>query len=266
MILSTPTGRVGDVETTAKLVQLLGATPELSLVPASSITSNSITDTEGQPYREPPPAVDVPSLATLGDELATTQTDVDAIASMLPDDDDRQAEWTQAIDVAASGVLSPAERNAYLDGVRAGIDEVRGAIVPPRSSRFTLGGRHSTIRFTLTNTGPVELKVRVIISSEKLDIDAEDENRIVVLAAGESLEQKVPVEARTNGAFPVDIEIVTPDNENVAVAEPIQVTARVNALTGLGQFATGAFLLVLLSWWVQHFLKRRRAAAAATST
>lgn len=266
MILSTPSGRIGNVTTTAKLVQLLGSTPELSLVPASSITSNSITDRDGQPYREAPPADEIPSLTALGDELATIRTDVDAVASMLPEGDERPAAWTEAIDVAASSTLSGAERNTYMDSVRAGIDEVRGAIVPPRSSRFTLGGRHSTIRFTLTNTGPVDLNVRVIISSEKLDIDPDDEDRVVPIAAGQTSEVEVPVEARTNGEFPVDIAIVTPENQNVAVAEPIQVTARVNALTGLGQFATGAFLLVLLSWWVQHLRKRRRAAAAAATT
>jgi hypothetical protein len=111
----------------------------------------------------------------------------------------------------------------------------------------------------------VELQVRVIISSEKLDIADDEENRIVVLPAGATEEQKVPVEARTNGEFPVDIEIVTPANESVAVTEPIRVTARVNALSGLGQFATGAFLLVLASWWIQHLRKRRRAAARAAA-
>jgi hypothetical protein len=265
MILSTPTGRIGNVQTTAKLVELLGSTPELALVPASSITSHSIPDQEGQPYSAAPPAAEVPSLTALGDELATARTNVDATASMLPDDDARPAAWTQSIDVAASRAMSGAQRSEYLDGVRRGIDEIRGAIVPPRSSRFTLGGRHSTIRFTLNNTGPVDLKVRVIISSEKLEIDDEYQNREVLLPAGESSEQQVPVEARTNGQFPVDIKIVTPGNENVAVTDPIRVTARVNALAGLGQFATGAFLLVLLSWWVQHLRKRRRAAAAAAT-
>jgi hypothetical protein len=266
MILSTPDGRIGNVTTTAKLVQLLGSTPQLSLVPASSITSHSIPDAAGQPYREPPPQRTIPSLEALGDELATTRSDVDAIGSMLPDDDTRPDAWRQAIDVAASAALSDDERAAHLGNVRAGLDEVRGAIVPPRSSRFTLGGRHSTIRFSLTNAGPVALKVRVIISSEKLDIDPEDENRIVELAPGATEEQKVPVEARTNGEFPVDIEIVTPGDDDVAVTDPIRVTARVNALSGLGQFATGAFLLVLASWWIQHFRKRRRAATAATTT
>lgn len=266
MILSTPTGRIGNVETTAKLIQLLGSTPQLSLVPASQITSRSIPDAEGQPYREPPPAADIPSLTMLGNELTTARTNVDAIASMLPEDDERPAAWRRGLDVAVSGALGGGRRSAYFDGVLSEIDAIRAAIVPPRSSRFTLGGRHSTIRLRLTNTGPVDLNVRVIISSEKLDIDAEDEDRIVPIAAGETLEVEVPVEARTNGAFPVDINIVTPDNENVAVTDPIRVTARVNALTGLGQLATGAFVLVLLSWWVQHLRKRRRAAAAAAPT
>jgi hypothetical protein len=266
MILSTPTGRIGNVTTTAKLIQLLDRAPELALVPASSITSHSIPDAQGQPYREPPPDADIPSLEALGDELASARTDVDAVGSMLPDDDERPAAWARGVDVAASAGLDAAERAAHLDAVRTDLDAIRAAIVPPRSSRFTLGGRHSTIRFSLTNTGPVELKVRVIISSEKLEIDAEDENRIVVLAPGASQEQQVPVEARTNGEFPVDIEIVTPGNEDVAVTEPSRVTARVNALAGLGQFATGAFLLVLASWWVQHLRKRRRAAAAAPTT
>ena len=35
-------------------------------------------------------------------------------------------------------------------------------------------------------------------------------------------------------------------------------TARVNALTGLGQVVTGGAVLVLLSWWFAHFRRRRR--------
>src|SRR5690606_2712423 len=114
------------------------------------------------------------------------------------------------------------------------------------------------IRLTLTNNGTDDLTVRLIISSTKLDIAPDDADSLVQLPAGQSFEKRVPVEARTNGEFPVDIKIVTPSNENVAITEPVQLSARVNALTGLGQLATGAFVIVLLSWWVQHLRKRRR--------
>ena len=45
------------------------------------------------------------------------------------------------------------------------------------------------------------------------------------------------------------------------VGEPIVLTARVNALSGLGQLLTGAALLVLATWWFSHF---RRTTASAT--
>ena len=45
------------------------------------------------------------------------------------------------------------------------------------------------------------------------------------------------------------------------IGEPIVLTARVNALSGLGQLLTGAALLVLATWWFSHF---RRTAAPAT--
>ena len=44
-------------------------------------------------------------------------------------------------------------------------------------------------------------------------------------------------------------------------------TASVNALTGLGNLVTGAFLLLVLTWWVRHvrLTRRSRAAAAASA-
>ena len=40
-------------------------------------------------------------------------------------------------------------------------------------------------------------------------------------------------------------------------------TARVNALAGLGQVVTGGAVLVLVSWWYGHFRRRRRIAPGA---
>lgn len=265
MILSTTTGRIGNVETTARLVRLLAAAPQLSLVAAPAVTSKSISAPDGQPYVEAPPAAALPSLADLSSELSTMTANLEAVASMLPPGDTRPAGWRQQVAVAASGSLDDDARATHLDAVRDATDGIRAAITPLKASRFTLGGRHSTIRLTLTNNGPDDLTVRVIIDSTKLEIDDADANSLVQLPAGQSVEKAVPVEARTNGEFPVDVQIVTPANEKVAVTEPVQLSARVNALTGLGQLATGAFVLVLLSWWVQHLRKRRRTAAAAAS-
>ena len=45
---------------------------------------------------------------------------------------------------------------------------------------------------------------------------------------------------------------------SLPVQDPLVLTARVNALSGLGQLVTGGALLVLISWWYGHFRRRRR--------
>ncbi|MGH9135083.1 MAG: hypothetical protein ACRDZZ_14185, partial [Ilumatobacteraceae bacterium] len=62
--------------------------------------------------------------------------------------------------------------------------------------------------------------------------------------------------ARSNGTSEVLVELHTPSGS--AIGEPIALTARVNALRGLGQLLTGAALLVLVTWWFSHFRRTRR--------
>ena len=49
------------------------------------------------------------------------------------------------------------------------------------------------------------------------------------------------------------------------IGEPIVLTARVNALSGLGQLLTGAALVVLATWWFSHFRRKRRQRHSAPS-
>jgi hypothetical protein len=67
---------------------------------------------------------------------------------------------------------------------------------------------------------------------------------------------RIPVRARSNGTSSVEVEILTPLGETIT--EPIDLTSRVTALTGLGPVLTGGFVLVLLSWWFSHWRRRRR--------
>ena len=67
----------------------------------------------------------------------------------------------------------------------------------------------------------------------------------------------VPVEAKANGTSSINLVVSTPAGD--ALGEPVTLTARVTALTGLGQVLTGGFVLVLLTWWFTHWRNRRRA-------
>jgi hypothetical protein len=55
--------------------------------------------------------------------------------------------------------------------------------------------------------------------------------------------------------FPVVVELLTP--AGTPIIEPVELTARVNTLTGLGRLFTVGALLVLATWWFSYFRRRR---------
>jgi hypothetical protein len=264
LIVTTPDATLGDPVVMTTLLGLLTSTPGLSMVKVSAISNvarPAVVD--GSPLQVTLPDVEVDDLRPLAADLYAASGLIDAVSSMLPTGDARPASWRGLAAVSMSSALDASQRAAYFASVQADADAIRASVVAPNSNKFTLGGRHSTIRLTLRNDGATDLTVRLLVSSDKLTIEEPDSDQLVPLAAGQSVDVPVPVEALTNGEFPVDIEVVTPSNTDVQVTEPVQITARANALTGLGQLATGAFVLVLVTWWVQHFRSRRRRAAAA---
>ena len=70
----------------------------------------------------------------------------------------------------------------------------------------------------------------------------------------------IPVEAESNGTSSIDLVVSTP--AGAPLNEPVTLTARVSALTGLGQVLTGGLILVLLTWWFTNWRGRRRAQLA----
>jgi hypothetical protein len=91
--------------------------------------------------------------------------------------------------------------------------------------------------------------------SPKLSFPTGDQ--LIELAPAGVTEVVIPVEARANGTSSIEVELVTPE-VGLNVEGPVVLTARVNALTGLGQVITGGAVLVLVSWWYGHFRRRRR--------
>jgi hypothetical protein len=206
---------------------------------------------------------------TAGPDLAQRSAQIDAARlvvasteSMLPPDDPRPDEWNAELAIVLSTAITDEEANQRIDAVVAENAAVQDDVVPPDPFAFTLTGRTSEIRLRIGNDGPTTLRVRVHASSDKLTFPEGD--REVDLAPAGITEVEIPVESRSNGTFPVQIELFTPAGQ--ALGDPIPLTARVNALTGLGQLITGAAALVLASWWFSHFRSRRKERLAHAST
>lgn len=224
--------------------------------PSERFTLTSRLD-EASPY---------PASAVLAATVQSIESTVDAFASALPRTDDRIRSWQRVVDVLPDNRLSSSARQDLIESVRRQVQDLAANIVPPASTTFTLGGRDSPIRFSIRNDGPTDLDVLVRLRSSKLRLPEGD--KIVSLPARTSTSVEFAVSARSNGRFPVSLQLLTPTGDEL-LGPPSTLTARVNAIAGLGQLVTGIALLFLVSWWANHFrrqYRRRQAESEADLT
>jgi hypothetical protein len=256
LLLATPTGRSPDPTLGSTLLELVAATPGFTVTTAAD--AGATMDpfvVDGQRVELPLPDDAGPDLTTLAETLSALDRDVTSTESMLPADDPRPSGWHELERVLVADDLTEQERALYVDTIRGESAAVRASVVLPESTTFTLGGRTSTIRLKLSSTADVPLTVLVRMRSAKLTFPEGDP--IVELAPLQTTEVPIPVEARSNGTFPVTLEVLTPVG-NELLGPRVVFTARVTALAGLGQVITVGALLVLATWWVHHLRVRHR--------
>lgn len=255
-------GEVGslDTGTVATLLALLDDSPRVEVATGGAAIETLDRETpttlrDRFPMRDIDPArtdAVAASLARLREAVASTTT-------MLPSDDVRPPRWNQLTDVFAAANLTAEQRASYTRQLDGEIGDVRACVAVVTSERVSLGGRESRVPLTLVNECEVPLRVRVRLNGPKLELREPDQ--VVTVVDREQLE--IPVEARTNGVFPVEVELLTPGGEPAAqLGRPTEFTVQATALAGLGQLVSGALVLVLITWWVQHVRGRRRRSRA----
>jgi hypothetical protein len=261
--LATPDLTAPDPRLILGLEQIGATTPGVRFAAASTLTG--LTDVQrggGDPVGVELPVVAGPPLTERVNSLNGARLIVANASSMLAPDDPRPEMWNAELDrLISTGYPEPYVDRTVAE-IRSEADQLTGAIVAPEPFTFTLTGRSGDIEMRIGNTGAEELNVKLRLSSPKLTFP--DGDRIVALSPSGETSVIVPVRARANGTSPVTVEILTPLDQ--PVTEPVVLTSRVNALTGLGQVLTGGLVIVLLTWWLAHFRSRRRDLAAAAAT
>ena len=185
----------------------------------------------------------------------------DLTMSMLRDDAPRREIWPALLTTLLSSRADDALRSRTADKVRSATKTVLGSLSLPTTSRFTLSSRKSELRLQVRNAGDTPLRAIVRFRSAKLKFS--QPRQVIEVPAGASSEVMVEVEARSNGSFPVTVQLLTPRGD-VPLGDEATITANVSALAGLGQVVTVTFLLVLLTWWAHNWrTKRRRAIESA---
>ena len=262
--LATPDLSLPATTTLAAIASLLGATPGLNATTLDEIGVRTEQLTlDGDLVVVGLPISVAGSLADRLAPVADLVVEAQSIASMLPIADERPTEWTTIVEQLATSALTDAQVTLIITDLQQQFIEIRNSVGIPQGFSFTLTGRRTTVPIKLHNSSDVPLTVRVRMTSSKLLFPGDDQT--VTLPPQAFFDVEIPIEVRTNGRFPVKLEVFTPVGD-LLLAPPVTLTAQVNAISGLGNLVTGALLLVVITWWVRHVRQSRRRRAALKSS
>lgn len=249
-VLSTNTGEAQDPALMKPLAIALDNAPQLQLRSIGAAPLNNADSTE----LEVPTTTRV-DVSVTRDQLASVATEIASTATMFAQDSVLPAQWAKIVAAAADDNLTSGEVDNYIAGVRAQMRRIRQSVKVPESLTFTLSGRESKLRLQIKNESGQDLQVVVDLVSAKLQFPSG--SQLVTISANSAFDLVVPVVARSNGTFPLEVVMHTPDG-TTQVGKRVQLSARVSALAGLGQLVTGTAILILLAWWVAHVRRLRR--------
>ena len=192
--------------------------------------------------------------------IQRTRVELNAVSSMLTENDTRRYTWSYLLGVGASPTIDNA--SSYILSLRQQLRATRRSITVTTPSNLNLSSRNGSIRVQLRNESAEDLMVRVRLNSAKLSLV--NPSRIITLPAGSSTEVVVSATTRTSGSFPISVWVATPQG-NLEVVPLITIRAKVTAIAGFGQFVSLSFLLILFAWWWSHRRSARRQVSEPTT-
>lgn len=253
--LGTVDARPADPAVLQQLFRFVGSSPALKFAaqprPAATETTGDVLDLSSGTDTS------LERTKTLVDELTPR---VNNTISMLGDGDPRRADWPAMLTTMLSSRTDPVLNAALEKNLRSATKAVLGSLGLPTAANFTLSSRKAELRLQVRNTSETALRAVVRFRSAKLKFA--QPRQVLEVPANASAEVVMAVEARSNGRFPVTVQLLTPRGD-LSLGEPVTITANVSAIAGLGQVVTATAMLVLLTWWAHSWRSRRRRALEA---
>ena len=199
--------------------------------------------------------VDIASFVERSTKIADLRKDTEKLRSTISPEATIWQDWNERLLLMSSDSMTDAKRDEFISATRDQLKKIRQSVTLQEGTTFTLGSRESTLRLDLQNSSDFAMTVQVQVVSSKLRF--KNEIATIQIPANGSNELVVDVVALSNGLFPVEVKIFTADGLS-QLGKKIEVSARVNALAGLGQVVTGVGLLLLATWGVAHIRRKYR--------
>lgn len=188
-----------------------------------------------------------------------TRNNLDAFASIVGKDDARIAAGNRALLISLTsiwpGLRGREQSRGRLDGVNAMIAKFTSLIeTPPNGVTVTLTSRKSELPLSFNNQTGQNVRVRIKFDSDKLVFTKGAQQTFTLKPRNNTI--RFPVETRTSGTFPLNIEVTSEDGR--LPLSSARYTVRSTVISGVGIFLTIGAGLFLAIWWVTHWRRSRR--------
>ena len=197
-------------------------------------------------------------LGPYGTQIEQAQWNLLGLKSMLPEGGELIAPIERTVLASAEVTLNADDRAAILSNANEQLQSLTSAISLPTSQKVALTSSSGKIPLVITNTLPIAARVRVTVSSAKLEFP-EGTTYEIVLEPSSTTRTDIAVTTRASGAFPLDVEVASSGGGLLVASSRIDV--RSTAISGFGLFVSVIAGLFLLVWWARHWRRTRRARA-----
>lgn len=198
----------------------------------------------------------------LASDQRSTRDQLEALASALPPDTPVYPLLDRVLLDVSSSDLSPPDRRQRLDAVAAGIRAETRLVQLPPARTITLTERKGRLPVVIVSQSDEPIRVLLRVDSDKLRFPLAGTARSATftedLKKGRNLVDLL-VEARTSGAFPLHITVLSP--KGGLVIQQTTFTVQSTALSGVGVILSGGAAAFLTLWWGRHAWRARKRTA-----
>jgi hypothetical protein len=180
---------------------------------------------------------------------------IEALGSTLPVNSPEYDALDRRLLTAESADLTGGTRADRLASLEGAMQQMVGAVLVPRTRTLTLTAREGEVPLTFQNRSEHTLTVLVRLQSDRLEFPDGTERSLVLPPRNTTM--RVRVRARTAGAFPLRVMLVSPQG-GLELASS-RFTVRSTAASGVGIALSAGAALFLLLWWARHLVRGRRA-------
>jgi len=192
-------------------------------------------------------------------EQRTARAELDALARTLPDDSALYPGLERLLLEVPSTDLTPTQRDAWLATLNEGVQAVGELIQLPGSHTITMTARNGKLPITIQSLSDEPLNVILQVQSGALEFPGSSTRGLaqfpLTLHKGPNV-KVLTVRARTSGAFPLYISVLSGDGSLPLIQTKLQVQS--TALNGVGIILSVGAGLFLVAWWGRHAWRARR--------